>query len=223
MIDHSRGWNENAQKRRFSKQPAIHALGMVLQQTILTHRTTILVNGTIAPTNENYGLSADGRITLRTALSNAHHFVGIILQHFYNLELFLLLFDTKQHIDDAYSVYNQRILASVSYPLLRSLWEKFREQKTRFRKMTRRIIDGKFWTRTVVHRITEVEDKSIEGKRVVLNPTDVSLFPEDKFCHMYSDRCHVVDSTSRQVELHLCDRGMSSNRRRVEAYPCRTQ
>src|SRR5437762_1255295 len=49
------------------------------------------------------GLSADGRITLRTALGNPEHLAAVVLQHFYEPQLLLQLFDTKQYIDDAYS------------------------------------------------------------------------------------------------------------------------
>src|SRR5437667_5950458 len=48
-------------------------------------------------------LSADRQITLRTALGNPQHFAVIVLQHFYEPQLLLQLFDTKQHINDAYS------------------------------------------------------------------------------------------------------------------------
>src|SRR5436190_13233583 len=63
------------------------------------------INKLLAQDDEEYKLSADGRITLRTTLSNAHHFAVIILSHFYDPELLLILFDTKQHIDDIYSRY----------------------------------------------------------------------------------------------------------------------
>jgi len=57
------------------------------------------INKLLAQDDSEYELSADGRITLRTTLSNAHHFAAIILSHFYNSELLLILFDTKQSVD----------------------------------------------------------------------------------------------------------------------------
>jgi len=63
------------------------------------------INKLLAQDDSEYELSADGRITLRTTLSNAHHFAAIILSHFYNSELLLILFDTKQSVDDIYSQY----------------------------------------------------------------------------------------------------------------------
>src|SRR5205814_1300793 len=59
----------------------------------------------LAMDDTSSGLSADGRITLRTALGNPQHFAAVILPHFYELQLLLQLFDTKQHVDDAYSYY----------------------------------------------------------------------------------------------------------------------
>ena len=63
------------------------------------------------------GLSADGRITLRTALGNPQHFAAVILQHFYELQLLLQLFDTKQHVDDAYSYYGTFFTYCLTIPL----------------------------------------------------------------------------------------------------------
>ena len=56
------------------------------------------------------GLSADGRITLRTALQNPQHFAAMVLQHFYEPQLLLQLFNTKLHINDAYSYYGNHTL-----------------------------------------------------------------------------------------------------------------
>ena len=42
-------------------------------------------------------LSADARITLHTTLSNANHFVAVILPLFYNRVTLLLLYDDKLH------------------------------------------------------------------------------------------------------------------------------
>src|SRR5436190_11805919 len=46
----------------------------------------------LAMDDTSSGLSADGRITLRTALGNPQHFAAVILQHFYELQLLLQLF-----------------------------------------------------------------------------------------------------------------------------------
>jgi len=55
--------------------------------------------------DSQYELSADARTALSTALSNAHHFAAVIFFYFYNSHTLRLLFDTKQHIDDAYAQY----------------------------------------------------------------------------------------------------------------------
>ena len=63
------------------------------------------INKLLAQDDSENKLSTDGQITLRTTLSNAYHFGAIILSHIYDPELLLILFDTKQHIDDIYSQY----------------------------------------------------------------------------------------------------------------------
>ena len=57
------------------------------------------INKLLGQDDSEYELSAEGQITLRTTLSNAHHFTAIIPSHFYNSELLLILFDTKQSVD----------------------------------------------------------------------------------------------------------------------------
>ena len=150
----------------------------------------------MAQDNEEYKLSADGRITLHTILSNAHHFAAIILSHFYDPELLLILFDTKQHIDDIYSRYGQYITSSSSYPLLQSQWKQIHHEKKTFQKMAQHIINDKFWTKVIIHRVNDDKNKSMEGKRVVFNPIHPSHFSEDKYYHMYSETSHVINSTT---------------------------
>ena len=149
------------------------------------------------------GLSADGRITLRTALGNPQHFAAVILQHFYELQLLLQLFDTKQHVDDAYSYYGTFFTNSSQYPCLQSRWIEIRDQKRTFRQMVRRIVDEGFWRRAVIHRVTNVEDDSLKEKKIVLDPTDAARFPLTHFTHIFSNTSYIVDSSSSQVEFHL--------------------
>src|SRR5436309_15431003 len=59
----------------------------------------------LAMDDTSSGLSADRRITLRTALGNPQHFAAVILQHFYELQLLLQLFDTKQLVDGVDNYY----------------------------------------------------------------------------------------------------------------------
>jgi hypothetical protein len=49
------------------------------------------------------------RESLSTLHSNAHHFVAVILPLFYEHETLLLLCDSKEHIDLAYSKSGQFI------------------------------------------------------------------------------------------------------------------
>ena len=113
------------------------------------------------------GLSADGRITLRTALGNPQHFAAVILQHFYELQLLLQLFDTKQHVDDAYSYYGTFFTYCLTIPLSAVSMDWNSGPKRTFRQMVRRIMDEGFWRRAVIHRVTNVEDDSLKEKKIV--------------------------------------------------------
>jgi hypothetical protein len=148
-------------------------------------------------------LSADARIALHTTLSNAHHFVAVILPLFYEHETLLVLCDSKQHIDLAYSEHGRLLTTCHLYPRLKSQWKEIGQQKKRFRNIAKHIIDEKFWERVTIHRVTDNEDESMSGKRAVLNPTNPSDYPEERFYKMYSETSYVVDSTTNQVEYHV--------------------
>ena len=104
---------------------------------------------------------------LAHSLGNPQRFAAVILQHFYELQLLLQLFDTKQHVDDAYSYYGTFFTNSSQYPCLQSRWIEIRDQKRTFRQMVRRIMDEGFWRRAVIHRVTNVEDDSLKEKKIV--------------------------------------------------------
>lgn len=148
-------------------------------------------------------LSADARIALHTTLGNAHHFVAVILPLFYEEKTLLLLCDSKQQIDLAYSEYGRLLSTCSSYPQLKVLWNQLREQKTLFRTIAQRIIDKKFWKTAIIHRVSDNEDESMSRKRAVFNPTNPSNYPEEQFYKMYSETSYVVDSTTNQVEYHV--------------------
>ena len=163
-----------------------------------------VVEKLLAQDDPQYELSADARIALRTTLSNAHHFVAVILPLFYDCETLLFLFDSKQHIDDVYGQYGHHLLsASQLYPRLTALWTEIGNQKKKFRTIVERIISKKFWKNPIIHRVSDGEDESMSHKRAVFNPTNLSDYPEDKFYKMYSETSYVVDSTTNQVEYHL--------------------
>ena len=149
-------------------------------------------------------LSADARITLQTALGSPQYFAAVFLPHFYELGLLQQLCDTKQHIEDAYSQYSNFFTKSSSYLHLRSRWCQIHLQKAKLQKLVRHITGRKLWKRVIIHRVNVDEDeKSLEGKRVVFDPTDPNQFPEEHFVHVHSKTAYIVDSTSTQVEFHL--------------------
>jgi hypothetical protein len=65
-----------------------------------------------------------------SGLSNAHHFIAVILPLFYKEERLHLLFDTKQHIDAGYGKFAKYLPNSESsYPGLWLLWTEIKNQK----------------------------------------------------------------------------------------------
>jgi len=148
-------------------------------------------------------LSADARIALYSTLSNAHHFVAVILPLFYEHEALLVLCDSKQHIDIAYSKYGRHLSTCSLYPKFKSLWDEIRKQKDRFQKIAGQIKTEKPWKRAIIHRVTDNEDESMRGKRAVFNPTNPSDYPAEQFYTMDSETSYVVDSTTKQVEYHV--------------------
>ena len=53
---------------------------------------------TLMPPKDEYLLSLDARIALRSAFTNAHHFAAVILPHFYQHDTLDLLCNNKEHI-----------------------------------------------------------------------------------------------------------------------------
>lgn len=147
-------------------------------------------------------MTADGRVTLRTALSNAQYFAAVILMHFYERELLVELFEAPHHIHNGYSLFVEHFLTSVSYPCLRSRLQHIRIEKDELRNMCNKVVNKRFWERVVVHRVEDNGD-GMEGKRIVLDPTDATRFPDDEFIHLYSETSHIIDSTTTQVEFHV--------------------
>ena len=151
-------------------------------------------------------MTADARVTLQTALSSAQYFAAVILMHFYSRELLIELFDTPEHIDEGYSQFVRHFVTSILYPCLQSRLKQIRIQRDVLRHMCNKVVNMRFWERIVVHRAKDDGNgKTLEGKRIVLDPMDTTRFPEDEFIHVYSEMSHIIDSTMTQVEFHVLE------------------
>ena len=158
----------------------------------------------MADDDTSKGMTADARVTLQTALSSAQYFAAVILMHFYSRELLIALFDTPEHIDEGYSQFIRHFVTSILYPCLQSRLKQIRIQRDVLRHMCNKVVNMRFWERIVVHRAKDDGNgKTLEGKRIVLDPMDTTQFPEDEFIHVYSEMSHIIDSTTTQVEFHV--------------------
>lgn len=117
------------------------------------------------------------------------------------------LCDTRQHIDDIYSVHGHLLTSSSSYPQTRALWEETRAQKRKFGIIANNIQTDKPWNKAIIHRVTRNDDRAsrLVGKRVVLDPHDPEEYSdESRFHRMSSETSHIVGAEpDGPIELHV--------------------
>jgi hypothetical protein len=172
-----------------------------------------LANVVEALLDPNHKLSADARVTLRTALSKAPQFASIILPLFININTLHLLCGDKQLIDTAYAEYSRRLfLSRGSYPRFCELWRDIRDRKETWRTNAGHITRLELWKTAAIHRVWEDQaSPDVMGKQVVLNSENPSEYPDSEFHKMYSPSSYVVGElgTGRSVQspgpakLHL--------------------
>jgi len=73
-----------------------HAMFYMVVHLIPSH--SVLINCWLKMIQNTNYLLTDVLLSVLRTQSNAHHFALIILSHFYNSELLLILFDTKQSV-----------------------------------------------------------------------------------------------------------------------------
>jgi hypothetical protein len=173
-----------------------------------------IVETLVAGNNAQCELSAESRITLCTALSNARQYVAFILPLFYECGTLDLICDTKARINLAYSDHGHLLLQSPAFPHFRRLWEEIRSEKRRLRHIVKNICSNKPWKTAIIHRLVKTSNgDSIRGRRVVLAPTNPNEYADEtEFYQMFSESCHVVGrGGGSDVQLHpfvcatLCD------------------
>jgi hypothetical protein len=179
------------------------------RRTNLCHRSferiAPILEPLVSPDHERYLLSSDARLALRSALTNAHHFTAIILPLFMRRTTLGQLCDTKQHIDDAYSIFGGLVASSSKFPHLRKRWQEIKQQKCNLRKILKKLEYAKPWKHSVIHRVTHrVNDPSLPGRRIALDPTNPDKYTDpSKFVQMSSKTCHVVGRSKRRIEFHV--------------------
>jgi hypothetical protein len=146
-------------------------------------------------------------LALRNTLVGASHFAAILLPLVYDPTTLRKLCDTKQHIDDIYSVHGNLVKNSSSYPYMKRLWDEIRDQKNKFGVIVNNIVSDKVWDKSIIHRVSRHDDRAsrLSGKRVVLDPQNPEEYSdESRFHRMYSESSHVVDAEpGGPVELHV--------------------
>ena len=141
------------------------------------------------------GLSADGRITLRTALGNPQHFAM-------NLNCCCNCL-TQSNTSMIPAVITETFSQIHNNTLVYCLdgW-KFGTRK-------RHSMDGASYRRRrnleeSCHSLSDqYRDDSLKEKKIVQDPTDLVQFPLMDFAYIYSNISHVINSTTSQVEFHL--------------------
>jgi hypothetical protein len=166
-----------------------------------------VVESLLAPGEGQHVLSPEARLALRNTLVQASHFAAILLPLVYDPTTLRKLCDTKQHIDDIYSVHGHLVPSSSSYPSMKRLWVEIREQKRKFSLIINNIVSDKPWEETIIHRVSRHDDRTsrLSGKRVVLDPQNPEEYSdESRFHRMYSESSHVVGAEpDGPIKLHV--------------------
>ena|ERR1700689_592007 len=161
--------------------------------------------------NPEYDISADARITLRTALSNPPQFAALILSQFFHRDTLLFFCgDTSSNVDALYAEYGRRLSCSSSYPRFRELWTEIRGRKHTLNVIMDIIKRRRKWYNTACVHFVEnhlelQEDGELRSKQIVLNPKNLSNFPSFRYHTMYSNEAHVVGNIPQDgpIEFHL--------------------
>lgn len=165
-----------------------------------------VVETLVAGNDPQYQLSAESRVTLRTAISAAPQYVAFILPLFYDPGTLEQICGARKGIDEAYSDHGDALKHSTQFPNFRRLWQEIRTEKRLFRHIIKIIRSDKPWMRAVIHRLAENNcGESARGRRVVLDPTNPDEYADEtEFYQMSSESAHVVGRRgSDKVELHL--------------------
>jgi len=155
------------------------------------------------------GLSSHSRLLLRVCLGHAQHFVGIVLQHFYERCIFEQLVSQKNAVSDMYSCFVQYVMDNAIASDIHSRLYDLRKHKDEFCKIRRHLRQSHRRAKFHVHLVsyqpyTPGYTSPSLRKRIVVNPYDSDKFPSDKFHVMYSANSFVLKPPShQQLEIHL--------------------
>ena len=152
-------------------------------------------------------LSSHSRLLLRVCLGSANHFVGLVLHHFYERSVLERLLSKQDSVSDLYSIFFNYVKNNAI-----ELWNRLddlQQEKHELIKIRIQLRQSYNKAKFYVHRVsyppyTATYSSPSLGKRIVIDPSDLTKFLNDDFYVMQSAEAFIVKpQQEKKLEIHV--------------------